>query len=354
MNVPIEVKIGQMIMVGFRGTAVQPNDPIMAAIRDQQIGGIWLCDLVTPQGERVGNIASADQLSDLIATLKRAAPNPLLVAIDAEGGRVIRLKPEYGFPPTQSAETLGAMDDPDATASAAAAIATTLKRMGVHLNLAPVIDLNRAPENPSLGGKGRCFSSDPDAVIRHAKAFIHQHHAAGGLCAIKHFPGQGSAQDDAHDDIADVTETWSGDELTPFTELCRNGLADAVLVGHVIHRKLDPERPATLSQPIIHDLLRGELGFDGVVICDDLGMGAIHRHYAFEDAIAGAVDAGVDILLHANTGLYYPDMAQRVFAALRRLVDIGRISAARIDASYARIRRLKARIADLENARGLL
>jgi len=333
-------------MVGFRGTSVRPDDLIVDALRNNRVGAVWLCDYVSPTGEKLGNIASPEQLAELIATLKNHAASPLLVALDAEGGRVIRLKTEYGFLPTQSAAELGATDDLAVTASAADGIANTLSNLGVNLNLAPVVDLNRAPDNPALGGKRRCFSADPDVVIRHAAVVIHRLHAVGVACAIKHFPGQGSARQDAHISVADITETWSREELKPFAELCSADLADAVLTGHVFHRGFDAEFPATLSRRITTDLLRGELGYDGVVICDDLGMGAIRCQYAFEDAIAHAVEAGADILLHANTGLYHPDIAQRTFEVLRQLVRSNRIPESRIDASYRRINRLKSRIAE--------
>jgi len=344
MEASIDVQIGQMIMVGFRGTTLAADDPILDAIRTGRAGSVWVCDFASPSGERLGNIDSPAQLAQLIASLQAAAPIPLLVAIDAEGGRVIRLKPEYGFPPTQSAAALGAADDLARTAKAADDIAATLTALGVNLNLAPVVDLNRAPDNPSLGGKERCFSSDADCVTRHAATFIRRHHASGLACAVKHFPGQGSALHDAHLGIADVTETWSRHELTPFIELFGDGLADAVLVGHVSHRNLDPDRPATLSRRITTDLLRGELGYDGVVICDDLGMGAIRCHYEFDDAIAGAIDAGADIILHGNTGLHHSDIAQRTSTVIRRLVETGRITESRIRESYRRICRLKAAV----------
>lgn len=126
MDTPLDSKIGQMIMVGFRGTSVTPGDPIVDAIRSNRVGAVWLCDYVSPTGERLGNIASPAQLAQLIATLKGHAESPLLVALDAEGGRVIRLKTEYGFPPTPSAEELGAADDLEVTASAASAPPSTV------------------------------------------------------------------------------------------------------------------------------------------------------------------------------------------------------------------------------------
>ncbi len=336
----LDAQIGQMIMVGFRGTSVSPADPIMLAIRAGRVGGVWLCDYVSPAGERLGNITSPEQLRTLITNLQQAAPTPLLITLDAEGGAVIRLKPEYGFPPTHSAAELG-QRDPAATTTAAAAIAATLRDLGVNLNLAPVADLNRAPANPALGGKARCFSHDPAVVTAHAEAFIRSHAAAGVACAIKHFPGQGSALADAHHAIADITATWSQEELAPFRACLQPDLAPAVLTGHLLHRDFDAKLPASLSRALTTGLLRSALGFDGVVICDDLGMGAIRDHFAFDAAIVHAVNAGADIILHANTGLHFPDIAARTFNAITQAVTTGRISEDRINSAYQRIVRLK-------------
>jgi beta-N-acetylhexosaminidase len=142
----------------------------------------------------------------------------------------------------------------------------------------------------------------------------------------------------------DVSDTWTRQELQPYADLIQAGLADSIMTAHVFNARLDPDLPATLSASAISGLLRGELGYDGVVISDDMQMGAIRRHYGFEEAVLAAVDAGVDILAIANNSVFEEEVVSRTVEILRRAVEQGRISHARIEQSYARIRRLKERL----------
>jgi beta-N-acetylhexosaminidase len=156
-------------------------------------------------------------------------------------------------------------------------------------------------------------------------------------CCAKHFPGHGSAAGDTHLGFVDVTQTWHERELQPYRELIAAGLCDAVMSAHVFHAGLDPERPATLSPAVIGGLLRGRLGFRGLVVSDDLGMGAIVQHHGFEAALVGAVNAGVDLLCLGNNLSYDPDLAVKAVAALERAVAAGRVAPARIDEACARV-----------------
>jgi beta-N-acetylhexosaminidase len=344
MSAQRDIQIGQMVMVGFRGTQLAGDASILDCIRNGHLGGVWLCDYRGPGGEALGNIASRAQVASLIAHLQEEARLPLLVAIDAEGGQVVRLAPQYGFPPTTSAAELGRSHDLAATQRQALHIAQTLKSLGINLNLAPVVDLNRNPSNPALGRRQRCFSDDPHVVVNHARAFIAAHRATGVGCVLKHFPGQGSAGGDTHVGCVDVSATWSLDELLPFMALCREDHADGVLVSHVFLDRLDSAHPASLSHAVTTTLLRGQLGFEGVVFTDDLGMGAIRDNYTFEESIRLAIHAGADVILHANTELHDEDMGSRVIDAIRKLVDDGKVSEERIAQSYQRIMRLRERI----------
>ncbi len=259
MTTSLNARIGQLIVVGFRGTELPDDAPILDAVRRGLIGGVWVCDHRSSTGERWGNIASAEQLTHLIAQLQASAGIPLLVTIDAEGGQVRRLAPEYGFSPTPSAGELGTANDLHATRRHADQLAATLRGLGVNLNLAPVVDLNRNPDNPALGRRQRCFAADPHVVLNHARAFIQAHHAAGIACSLKHFPGHGSAAGDTHVGLVDVTRTWSLDELLPYVGLFREGLADSVLTSHVILGRLDEHLPASLSRAITTELLREQM-----------------------------------------------------------------------------------------------
>ena len=329
-----------MLLVGFRGLTADAADATRQQIAAGEVGGVILFSVDQLSGGQ-RNVDSPEQLRGLVDALAAAAPGaPLTVAIDQEGGMVARLGPTYGFPVTSSAARLG-RGDPSATAAAARAMAETLTSVGVTLNLAPVVDLAVNPDNPIIAAVERSFSADPDVVIAHATAFIEAHHDLGVRCAIKHFPGQGSATGDTHAGVVDVTDVWSDTELEPFAALVTQRLPDAVLTAHIFNGRLDPDHPATLSRPTITGILREQLGWDGVVISDDMQMGAIRDAYGYDEAVALAIEAGVDILLIANQLVYEPDIAPRTIDMIEGLVRSGRISEERIDASYRRILALK-------------
>ncbi|MPZ22329.1 MAG: glycoside hydrolase family 3 [Dehalococcoidia bacterium] len=330
-----------MLMAGFRGLAVEATDTVAVDISERHLGGVVLFDYHVPANSPVRNIESPEQVGALVASLQSLAPTPLLVAIDQEGGRVSRLKESFGFPPTVSAQYLGEIDDLSLTFSEAAATAATLAGLGINLNLAPVVDLNTNPANPVIGGLERSFSADPAVVEAHALEVIGAHGEVGALTALKHFPGHGSSTADSHLGFVDVTDTWTSEELLPYQGIIAAGQADMVMTAHVFNEALDPHVPATLSNATISGLLRGELGYQGVVISDDMQMGAITEHYGFETAVEAAILAGVDILVFANNSVYEEDAIARAISFILDLVGSGRVSEARIDESYERIITLK-------------
>lgn len=340
----LEVKIGQMLMVGFSGLQVNDEHFIVQDIRQRHLGGVVLFNYDVPTQQPVRNIASPAQVKALVASLQSISSLPLLVAIDQEGGIVSRLNEVYGFPATVSHHHLGARNDLTATYQQTAAMAKTQAELGINLNLAPVVDLCVNPDNPIIAQYERCFSADPDLVSGHASQFIQAHHDQGVLCTLKHFPGHGSSTEDSHQGLVDITETWSRTELDPYVHLIAAKQADAIMTAHVFNSHLDAEYPATLSRPIITGILRQELGYDGIVISDDIQMGAIINHYGFETAIEKAIAAGVDILAFANNSVYEQDVVVRAVAVIKRLVQEGTISEDRLDASYQRIQRLKQRL----------
>jgi beta-N-acetylhexosaminidase len=293
-------RIGQMLLVGFRGLTVEEAGEIASDIRDRNLGGILLFDSDQPTHSAVRNVDSPAQLTALIGGLQSLARRPLLVAIDEEGGLVARLDQRHGFPSTISAADLGARGDVAFTRQAGEQIAKTLASVGVNLNLAPVVDLNVNPSNPIIGSLGRSFSTDPAIVTAQAEAFVEGNRSVGVHTTLKHFPGHGSSTGDTHLGVVDVTETWSTIELEPFRNLVHDALTDAVLTAHVFNSKLDPEHPATLSKPTITGILRDEIGWDGVVISDDMQMGAIRQAYGYSDALRLAILAGVDVLTIAQ------------------------------------------------------
>ena len=344
MGESIEVKVGQMILAGMRGVDLTPDNPIVRDIRERHIGGVVLFDYDVANRNPVMNIESPAQVRDLTDALQEKAHLPLLIAIDQEGGRVNRLKPERSFPPSVSAKFLGELNDPRVTRHHAEVAGMTLASIGVNLNLAPDVDLDRNPANPVIGKLERSFSRDPAIVLAHAREFVEGHHAHGVLCTLKHFPGHGSSSRDTHLEFTDVTATWTEEELEPYAHLISAGYRDAIMTAHIFNSQLDPEFPATLSRRVINGILRERLGFEGVIISDDMQMKAISGNFGFETAVERTINAGVDILSFANNDVYEPDVVGRTVRAVTILLKNGVIGEERIDASYQRIMRLKGRL----------
>lgn len=338
----LRAKIGQMLVVGFRGLTADEAAPTLRDVADLGLGGVVLFGVDQPTGGP-RNVASPQQLSDLVDALGDAATlAPLLVTIDQEGGRVARLGPGHGFPPPgRSAADLGRINDPELTRAEARATAEVLAAAGITLNLAPVVDLAVNPANPIIAGLERSYGADPAIVVAHAAAVIEAHHEVGLRCALKHFPGHGSSAGDTHLGVVDVTDSWSETELEPFAALVDAGLADAILTAHVFNARLDPEHPATLSAPTITGILRDRIGFDGAVLSDDLQMGAIRDAVGYDEAVALAIEAGVDLLVVANQIVYEADVVPGTIDLIEGFVRSGRITEARIDESWRRILALK-------------
>jgi len=339
----IRAKIGQMLMVGFRGLAADEGSPVIRDIREGRIGGVILFDYDVPSASPVRNIESPRQVKKLVTALQGAAPVPLFIAIDQEGGRVCRLKESFGFPPSVSEQYLGSLDSVETTKKYADTTAETLASLGINLNFAPVVDLNTNPDNPVIGKLERSFSADPAVVIRQALVVIDALHSRGILSAIKHFPGHGSSTADSHEGFVDITETWSPEELIPFDQIVKAGKCDMIMTAHVFNGKLDPQWPATLSPNVMH-ILRDYMGYGGVIVSDDMQMKAISQSYGLETAIERSVLAGVDILVFANNSVFEEDIASKAGAILEKLVRQGTIPAERIDASCRRIMELKERL----------
>lgn len=334
-------KIGAMLVVGFRGRTPAEADATLRHIASLSLGGVVLFDRdQLTAGPR--NVESPDQLAALVRSLKEASTvAPLTVAIDQEGGLVARLDETYGFPPSHSAAELGRLNDPAVTGAEARAMAEVLVAAGITLNLAPVVDLAVNPTNPIIAAVGRSYGADPTVVIAQATAFIEAHRALGVACTLKHFPGHGSSTGDTHLGVVDVTDTWTEVELEPFAALVERGLVDAVLTAHVFNAHLDPDHPATLSTATVTGILRDRIGFTGAVLSDDLQMGAIRDAYGYDEAVALAIEAGIDLLVVANQIVYEPDVASRTIEIVEGLVRSGRVTEARIDESWRRISTLK-------------
>jgi beta-N-acetylhexosaminidase len=279
------------------------------------------------------NIDGTDQLGELIAGLRAIADEPI-VAIDEEGGDVTRIAHLTGSPYPGNA-ALGAVDDPALTRSVYRALGADLAALGVSLNLAPSVDVNTADDNPVIGT--RSFGADPDLVARHAAAAVTGLQAAGVAACAKHFPGHGSTSIDSHHAVATVSGSMdliARRDLPPFVAAIEAGVR-AVMPGHLRVPDLAGDLPASLSAAAQTGLLRGELGFDGVIVSDALEMRAVSAPYGIPEAAVMAVAAGTDLLCFGRD----QDQAtyRRVRDALMEALSSGRLLAARLEESAERV-----------------
>lgn len=337
----LSVKIGRMIMAGFKGTS--PSEEIRNAIEKYHIGGVILFDVDVSGGMGERNIKSPAQLKKLTADLRAMSDAPLMIAIDQEGGKVNRLKPKYGFPATVTAASQGASGSLDNASLRAAQTASTLAEYGINVNFVPCVDVNANPSNPIIAKYGRSFSSDPDSVYLFADRWVDEHHKRHIATSLKHFPGHGSSRNDSHLGLTDITDTWQPEELIPYERFVADGYDGMVMVGHLVNRNIDQQYPASLSEKTLTGLLRKRIGFEGVIATDDMNMGAIVDNYSLEKALELAINGGVNLIIVGNNAsVYEKDLTARCHDIIKSKVAAGEISADKIDDSYARITKLLA------------
>lgn len=339
-EMPLDKKVAQMIILGFRGTEVTKNSSIISDIREKGIGGVLLFEHNIAKVER--GIDSKEHLRKLCSDLQDASTGKLLISIDQEGGLVNRLKSKYGFPESVTAEYLGKLNNEDSSRYYYSRMAQQIKDLGINVNFAPNVDVNINPLCPVIGSKGRSYSDSVAIVNRHARIFIEEHRRSGVKTAIKHFPGHGSSLTDSHLGFTDVTQTWKSKELETFTYLINDSLCDMVMVSHTFNSNIDPVYPASLSHRTIDSLLRKTIGYNGIVVTDDMNMKAIAANYSFEQWIELTINAGVDMIILSNNIKPEDDKsAQHIVDTIVELVKKGRISYERIDEAYNRIIKFK-------------
>lgn len=337
-------KIAQMLIMGFSGYDINDSSPVVSWLQTDGLGGVLLFDYDLPakkHGKNLQDIAQIKRLNQDLNHYSMVAKNalPLLIALDYEGGVVDRLSKVEGCMATITPCEQAKLSDEDLYKEAAR-MAITLKGLGFNLNFAPVVDLNLNDQEGIIGKLGRCFSTHPEQVSHAAKLFVQAFNEQGVACAYKHFPGHGSATGDTHEGFVDVTESYHENELLPYTALSNATLPVMVMTAHVINRHLDDSGlPATLSYPILTGLLREKLGFDGVIISDDLQMQAISHHYSIDEALRLTINAGADMLIFGNQ--LGSITATEVVDRIEKLVNSGKIELARIDEAYRRISFLK-------------
>ncbi len=337
----LEQMAGQMIITGFEGDGA--GDAGVKAVSDDlaagRIGGVMYLKK---------NVASLGTVREMNAAFRAATPDlPPFITLDQEGGAVERLTKDVGFAEIPNAATVAARNSPEQAEAVYAEMARGIAEQGFTVNFGPVADLNTNPDNQVIARFGRAFSADPDIVTAYDEAFIRAHRAVGLATSPKHFPGHGSSTADSHEGFVDITQTWDPVELEPYRALIAEDMADMVMVGHLYHADYadgDGETPSSLSSRWIDGVLRDELGFDGVVISDDLEMGAIRDHFTLEETVTKAVRAGMDVLLFSNTADYRPGLGGEVLAILLSEAEADPEFAARIEESYERIVALKGRL----------
>ena len=317
-------KVGQLLMIGIHGKTL--NDDAKFMLNEYRVGGIILFDR---------NMESKDQVKSLIADInktgKSAGLTPLFIGIDQEGGAVARMEDQLiKVPP---AEELG-KEPIEQAVSLAKQSGTELKDLGFNINFAPVADLGLT--------YGRSFSTNPDDVVRYASAVGKAYDEAGLWYSYKHFPGIGKTDVDLHADTSVVPvskETLLNEDTKVFVDLIKQSKPNtyAIMVSHAMYPQIDPDHPSSLSKAIITDWLRKDMGYNGVVVTDDMDMGALAKHYTFGDMAVQSILAGSDILLVCHE---YEHM-QEAYNGLMKAVKDGRISKERLDESVKRILLMK-------------
>ena len=317
-------KVGQLLMIGIHGKTL--NDDAKFMLNEYRVGGIILFDR---------NMESKDQVKSLITdinkTSKSAGLTPLFIGIDQEGGAVARMEDQLiKVPP---AEELG-KEPIEQAVSLAKQSGTELKGLGFNINFAPVADLGLT--------YGRSFSTNPDDVVRYASAVGKAYDEAGLWYSYKHFPGIGKTDVDLHADTSVVPvskETLLNEDTKVFVNLIKQSKPNtyAIMVSHAMYPQIDADHPSSLSKAIITDWLRKDMGYNGVVVTDDMDMGALAKHYTFGDMAVQSILAGSDILLVCHE---YEHM-QEAYNGLMKAVKDGRISKERLDESVKRILLMK-------------
>ena len=317
-------KVGQLLMIGIHGKTL--NDDAKFMLNEYRVGGIILFDRNMESKNQVKSL-----ITDINKTGKSAGLTPLFIGIDQEGGAVARMEDQLiKVPP---AEELG-KEPIEQAVSLAKQSGTELKDLGFNINFAPVADLGLT--------YGRSFSTNPDEVVRYASAVGRAYDEAGLWYSYKHFPGIGKTDVDLHADTSVVPvskETLLNEDTKVFVDLIKQSKPNtyAIMVSHAMYPQIDADHPSSLSKAIITDWLRKDMGYNGVVVTDDMDMGALAKHYTFSDMAVQSILAGSDILLVCHE---YEHM-QEAYNGLMKAVKDGRISKERLDESVKRILLMK-------------
>ncbi len=334
----IEEKVGQLFIVTPEAVMLNEKEqedgaPVTVASGDMlarmakyHIGGVIMF---------ASNITDPEQITLLNSSIKNKSSIVPFICVDEEGGFISRIANNDAFdvPKYESMRDVGGSKDTESAKQVGVDIGTYLKEYGFNLNLAPVSDLDLG--NAAIGS--RAYSDNPTLTENMVKSEIEGFHSVGVMCCAKHFPGHGGATGDTHDGLADVEKNWDEllkNDLVPFKGAIDANI-DMIMVGHLLTSQITNDGlPASLSKQMITDKLRGELGYNGVVITDSFAMGAITNNYTSVEAAVGALKAGADIVL-------MPKSLDEAYAAVLDAVESGEISEAQINTHLKRVLTLK-------------
>lgn len=308
-----------MFCIGFDGYSIPPH---VDRLISRGIGGVALFRR---------NVESPRAFARLCAELKRRAARPFIVCIDQEGGRVMRLRD--GFTDVPSMRALGRTGDAALAQQIGRVLGTELRAVNGDLNFAPVLDVDTNAANPVIAD--RSLGGDPSLVARLGVAIARGLQESGVAACGKHFPGHGDTLQDSHVDLPRLNlpiERLHTVELPPFAAAVQSGIA-TIMTAHVVYEAIDHQYPATMSRAVLHNILRGQLGFDGAIISDDIEMKAIADHFGFEEAIIQSANAGVDLLMVCHIA----QKQEEAIEALIRGVEHGKVKRQRIEEAGRRL-----------------
>lgn len=323
----LDEKIGQMIFAGLKDT--EPNNKMNNLIHTYKVGGIIF------SGENFLSTKQTISYLNQIQLQNVMNPLPIMFGVDQEGGRIYKLPGDLVKLPTNL--EIGKMKDPTYSYEIGSLLGNQLHAFGFHMDFAPVLDVNSNPQNPIIGD--RSFGNNPDIVSSLGIQTMKGIQSQDIISVVKHFPGHGDTSVDSHLELPEVNKTRSeleNMELIPFKRAISDG-ADVVMVGHILLPEIDPIHPSTMSEKIIQGILRKDLGFNGVVITDDMTMKAITDNYGIGEAAVLSVTAGSDIIMVAHDY----NKVVTVIDAIKAAVENGEISEERINESVNRVLELK-------------
>lgn len=326
-SMTLDEKIGQLIIVGKEGLAI--NDDDIYQLEVNKVGGFIFFSR---------NIDDETQVLNLLNNLKESNSSnkvPIFLSVDEEGGRVSRLSKIYKKLPT--AKKLGETNNQDLSIEYGRILGLSLKELGFNLDFAPVLDINSNPKNPVIGD--RAYGDTIEIVVDNGLSVLEGINSEGIISSVKHFPGHGDTSIDSHLDLPRIDKSidqLEGLELVPFKEAIKRE-ADIIMVAHILFPQLDEEFPASMSNEIINGLLRNDLNYNGVIISDDMTMGAITNNYSIEKGTIEFLKGGGDIVLVCH-GRDNPSL---VIDAIKRAIKENELSIDEIDKKLYRILSLK-------------